>query len=500
MKNTNSFDFFLFFFLRYFVVQFDWYIVEIYPFIYNMTQTNVTHQDLWHDCLLQLQKCTPQDDFASVFEPLKAIDFSDKGVLRLMVPNENSARKIEESYIKLLIPIVRKRFGSSATISYVFPKHATSNTSPAGSAPLHSGISKSTNNLFTTQNLKQTKFDSNLRPQYTFESYIVGESNLLVRSAGVAISQNPGGTNAFNPLFVYGASGMGKTHLIQAVGNAVQKNHPSQRVLYVAASSFQRQFQYAAQVGTLAEFIQFYQSIDVLIIDDIQEFAGKPGTQNIFFNIFNHLHMLGKQLIMTSDRPPVELRDIEERLITRFKWGLTAEIEVPDPKMKAEIIGLKAKQLNMKINPDMLEFIASRANSSIRELEGIITSLHAQTNLLGRNLNTALVKNILSDIVVGQSKEVDSESILEVICDFFKIERNALIKGGRMRNIATARQIAMYLHKIHTQLSLNAIGSVFGGKNHSTVHHACKSIAALIDSDKSIGLQVAEIEKRLIRG
>lgn len=466
-----------------------------------MNQQNTTHQELWHSCLMQVQKCTSQDEFDNLFQPLRALSFSQEGVLRLMVPNEGSARRIEQNYIKLLIPIIRNVFGSTATISYVFPRtqqnvSSTNNGSPA-QIYSSSNQGQSISNPFISPTVKKVNFDSQLRPEYTFDNFVEGECNLLVRSAGVSITENPGGNNVFNPLFIYGGSGMGKTHLVQAIGNGIAKKYPDHRILYVSANRFQSQFQYAAQHSQLADFIQFYQMIDVLIIDDIQEFAGKPGTQNIFFNIFNHLHMLGKQLIMTSDRPPVELKDIEDRLITRFKWGLTAEINVPDRKTKISIIKQRSRVLGINISEDVVNFIATNINSSVRELEGTITSLHAQSRLLGKSLNIGLVRSVLRDIVTVESSEITTDKILETVSQYFKVDISTLLSAKRTRLVATARQIAMYLSKVHTHLSLSSIGDAFGGKNHATVHHACKTLVNLMETDKNLRIQIEEIQKKL---
>lgn len=455
------------------------------------------YQSLWQSCLLQVKKCTSEEEFIRLFKPLEPIDFSG-GVLRLKVPSKQHIQHIEQNYINILVPIVRNTFGQTASISYAVPRVQSQTTTPAmlrGYTGQSDG--KSITNPFIIPGIKRVKFDSQLRPEYTLANFIEGDCNRLVRSAGVSISVSPGGSNSFNPLFVYGGSGMGKTHIVQAIGNAIAERIPEQKILYVSANRFQSQFQYAAHHNELSDFIQFYQMIDVLILDDIQEFAGKPGTQNIFFNIFNHLHMLGKQLIMTSDRPPIELKDIEERLITRFKWGLTAEIMPPDLNTKIAILKHKAKTINLSLSDEIIHFIASNITSNVRELEGSITSLNAHSQLLGRELNLDLTRSILRDIVTIKTNEISIDKILDTVSKYYKIDLTILLSSKRTRTVATARQIAMYLCKTHTKSALGAIGNAIGGKNHATVLYACKTVSNLMDTDKDLKIQIEELERKL---
>ena len=287
------------------------------------------------------------------------------------------------------------------------------------------------------------RIDPQLNPNYTFSTFIEGECNRLARSAGMSVAVNPG-TTPFNPLYIYGDSGLGKTHIAQSIGHEVLQRHPELQVLYVSMNKFQAQFQTAHKRGEIPDFIHFYQMIDVLIIDDIQELTGKPGTQNVFFNIFNHLHLSGKQLILTSDKPPVELKDIEDRLLTRFKWGLSTQLNQPDHDTKVKIIRAKAQKMGAQISEEIVQFLADNISANVREIEGALSSLVANASFLGRKITTSLAKEILKAYVQLYQKEITIEHIIEVVCGYRpSIPNGSTLRSGR--EIAQARQIAMYL-------------------------------------------------------
>lgn len=469
----------------------------------NFNQNDSQYKLTWQECLSQIKRGISSDEFSLWFGQLEAIGF-DGAVLRLLVPSQSHLQHIEQNYIPLLRPIIRNHFGIKARISYTIPN--APKPAPESSVRGYGGAGQSTQdrsqdqttvkNPFTVPGLKRSQFDSQLRPELSFRNHIEGSCNRLARTAGIAISQNPG-TTSFNPLFIYGNSGLGKTHIAQAIGNATKERHPQLNVLYVSASHFQSQFQTAAWRGELSDFIHFYQMIDLLIVDDIQELAGKPGTQNIFFNIFNHLRLLGKQIILTSDRPPVELKDIEDRLITRFKWGLSAGLTLPDHQTKVSILQAKSGRMGISIEADIVDFLAENIKANIRELEGALTSLEAHSRLLGHAITMELTRRVMSDIVTVSSREVNMESIIDVVCRCFAIDKKVLMSSRRTREIAQARQVAMYLSKQHTQSPLVAIGSALGGKSHATVLHACKTVINLMETDKVIRKQVRDIESEL---
>lgn len=425
--------------------------------------------------------------------PLEPLNFNG-GVLRLGVPSKTHQEHIEQHYIPLLRPIIRNLFGVKTRLQYAIPTPAP--TTPTTTTNASGATNKEFKNPIVFPGLRRVQFNSQLISSLTFDTFIEGACNRLARSAGKAISLAPG-TTAFNPLFVYGNSGLGKTHVAQAIGNAIKERDPECRVLYVSCNHFQSQFQNATIRKELNDFIHFYQTIDVLIVDDIQEISGKAGTQNIFFNIFNHLRLLGKQVILTCDRPVVELEGIDERLITRFKWGLAAELTVPDFDTKVAILKSKAAAMGLKLPPDVTAFLAENIKANVRELEGALTALDAQSRLLGKKISLELTRDIMRDIVSFTLKEVTIESIVELVCATFGVNRTELLSSKRTREIAGARQVAMYLCKTHTKAALSTIGAALGNRTHATVMHACKTVPNLMETDKMMRKQIEEIERKL---
>ena len=340
------------------------------------------------------------------------------------------------------------------------------------------------------------QIDSQLNTSYTMESYIEGACNRLARSAGMAIAQNPGGT-AFNPLLIYGGSGLGKTHLAQAIGLEVKQNFPNKVVLYVSTNLFQTQFMEAVRRNEINDFLHFYQLIDVLILDDIHELAGKTGTQNTFFHIFNHLHQSGKQLILTSDKSPAELSGMEDRLLSRFRWGLSAEIKAPDFDTRKEIVLNKARKDGIEFSEEIIEYICKYVNNNVRELEGAMISLLAQSTFNKRDLTVEVVRDILGKMVKKQTAELTVEKIQEVVCGHFNIPAELLQEKTRKREVVQARQLAMYFSKNCTKASLSYIGSQIGKKDHATVLYACKAVADLMETDRKFKTQVEEIQRKL---
>lgn len=478
-KKTTDKDFFSFYFLC--------------TFAATMTRNEEQYKTTWNECLGEIQRNISSDEFAQWFSPMEILDFNS-GVLRLSVPSKSHQEHIEQNYIPLLRPIIRNMFGIKARLQYAIPTPVSTSTNNTYSAT--SNGTSTIKNPFVIPGLRRVQFDSQLISSLTFDTYVEGDCNRLARSAGKAISLTPGITT-FNPLFVYGNSGLGKTHVVQAIGNAIKERDPQARVLYVSCNHFQSQFQNAAMRGELSDFIHFYQMIDVLIVDDIQEIAGKAGTQNMFFNIFNHLKMIGKQIILTCDRPVVELEGIEERLLTRFKWGLAAEISAPDYETKIAILQTKAKSMNLRIPSEVIEFLAENIKANVRELEGALTALDAQSRLMGRKITLDLTRDIMRNIVKFTLREITVESIIELVCSTMAISREELISPKRTREIANARQVAMYLCKIHTKAALSNIGAAMGNRTHATVMHACKTIPNLMQTDKILKKQIEDIQRKL---
>ncbi len=467
-----------------------------------MLTNTQTYSDMWQDCLDLIKSETTEEEFQKWFQPIVPLQFDGK-TLRLRVPNESYVRQIEKNYIPFLRPIISKLYGKQTRLHYAVPR-AAAPVSVAAEADTTaiSRYNQQTNtanikNPFVIPGLKKIIIDPQLNPNLTFSTFIEGECNRLARSAGMAVAVSPGNT-PFNPLYIYGNSGLGKTHIVQAIGHEVRMRHPELQVLYVSMNKFQAQFQTAYKNGEIPDFIHFYQMIDVLIIDDIQELTGKTGTQNAFFNIFNHLQLAGKQLILTSDKPPVELKDIEQRLLTRFKWGLSAQLNTPDYDTKIKIIHKKAQKLKTKISDEVAAYLANNISANVREIEGALSSLEANVSYLGRKVNTSLAKDILKIYVKVHQKEITIDSIIEVVCEYMNVDFARLNSSERTREVAQARQIAMYLAKQHTKSPLTAIGSAIGGRNHATVLHSCKAVSNLLETDKNFRHQVEEIEKAIL--
>lgn len=460
-----------------------------------MDLTLVQHKNLWQTCLYQVKQFTSEDVFTRLFKPIEVLSFDDN-VLRLRVPSKQHLMQIEQNYIKILAPIIKAQFGTMASVRYAFPNDTTTTQMFDTRGYENNTSGKIIKNPFMIPGLRKVKFESQLLSQFQLDNFIEGDCNRLGRSAGVSVSVSPGETS-FNPLFIYGGSGLGKTHLAQAIGNAILERDPKLKVLYVSANKFQSQFQYASQHGEISDFIQFYQLLDVLIVDDIQEFSGnKPGTQNVFFNIFNQLQMIKKQLVFTSDRPPVELKDLDERLLTRFKWGLSAQLTIPDFETKVAILNQKAKAMDIKIPKEVIEFIAENVRQNVRELEGALTSLKAHSSLMKKQIDIELAKNVIRDIVTIKNIDITLDYIVDSVAQYYKIEREAILSNSRKREIVFPRQVAMYLCKVHTKSSLNEIGMSIGKKNHTTVLYAYNAVKDLMSTDKILSHQIQEIERR----
>ena len=462
-----------------------------------------TYCEKWQTCLDQIKSRTTEEEFVKWFKPIVPLEFDGK-TLRLCVPNMSYVYQIEKHYIPFLRPIISQLYGQEIRLHYAVPKNDAQSVpvSKEADTTAISQFSTQTNtanikNPFVIPGVRKIVVDPQLNPNLTFATFIEGECNRLARSAGMSVAVNPGNT-PFNPLYIYGDSGLGKTHIVQSIGHEVRQRHPELQVLYVSMNKFQAQFQTAYKNGEIPDFIHFYQMIDVLIIDDIQELTGKTGTQNAFFNIFNHLQLAGKQLILTSDKPPVELKDIEQRLLTRFKWGLSAQLNTPDYETKVKIIRAKARKLGAEISDEVVAYLADNISANVREIEGAISSLVANASFLGRKITTSLAKEILKVYVKLYQKEITIDHIIEVVCNYLNLDFARFNSTERTREIAQARQIAMYLAKQHTKAPLTAIGAAIGGRNHATVLHSCKAVTNLLETDKAFRRQVEEIEKKVL--
>ena len=457
--------------------------------------------ELWDKCLDIIRNNVRPAAFNTWFACTKPASYKGK-VLTLFVPSQFVYEHIEDNYVDLLSAVIYRVFGADTELNYrVLTDRQNQLTidqeSEKRPAKIAGEQQKSDNTAPGAIAVPVQDLDPMLRSNYSFENFIEGLSNRLPRAAAESIAQKPGKT-VFNPLFLYGASGVGKTHLANAIGLKVKELYPAKRVLYVSAHLFKVQYTDSVRKNAVNDFINFYQSIDVLIIDDIQEFVGVEKTQNTFFHIFNHLHQNGKQLIMTCDRPPVMLQGIEERLITRFKWGLTAEIERPNIELRRNILADRARREGISLKDDVREYIAEHVTDSVRELEGILISLHAHSALYGREIDMILAERVISKAVRVVEKELTIEDIVRSTCEYYHVKDENIYTSSRKRDIVLARQISMYLaHKHLPNLSLVRIGQCIGSKDHSTVLHACRTIEDQLEVNKMVEVAIDEIEAKL---
>lgn len=457
--------------------------------------------ELWDKCLDIIRNNVRPAAFNTWFACTKPASYKGK-VLTLFVPSQFVYEHLEENYVDLLGAVIYRVFGADTELNYrVLTDRQNQLTvdqeSEKRPAKVVGEQQKNDNTTPGAIAVPVQDLDPMLRSNYSFENFIEGLSNRLPRAAAESIAQKPGKT-VFNPLFLYGASGVGKTHLANAIGLKVKELYPEKRVLYVSAHLFKVQYTDSVRKNTVNDFINFYQSIDVLIIDDIQEFVGVEKTQNTFFHIFNHLHQNGKQLIMTCDRPPVMLQGIEDRLITRFKWGLTAEIERPNLELRRNILIDRVRREGISLEEDVLEYIAEHVTDSVRELEGILISLHAHSALYGREIDMTLAERVISKAVHIVEKELTVEDIVRSTCEYYHVKDENIYTSSRKRDIVLARQMSMYLaHKHLPNLSLARIGQCIGSKDHSTVLHACRTIEDQLEVNKVVEMAVDEIEAKL---
>lgn len=462
---------------------------------------------IWSKCLDIIRKQISPSQFDAIFTSVKAISLIDDTLL-IGVPSSYIYETIENEYINVLGPAIKEVFGKTTNLEYsiLFDKsrpHSpiTTNISSVDKRKAFpSQVYLDSNNRGVKNPFKPDRekisIDPMLNPLYTMNSFIEGECNRLARAAGMAISMRPGGT-PFNPMFIYGASGLGKTHLSHAIGLEIKHNFPNKVVLYVSTNLFTTQFMEAVRRNELNDFLHFYQLVDVLILDDVHELSGKTGTQNTFFHLFNHLHQLGKQLILTSDRSPADLVGLEERLLTRFRGGLPVELSIPDFETRRKIVLDKAKRDGIDFPDEIIEYICNHVRKSVREIEGAMISLLAQSTFNKQELTLEVAERILGKVVKKELEQITFDRIRTTVCDYYNISVEQIGDKSRKREIVQARQIAMYFCKNYTSDSFASIGSKLGNKNHATVMHSCKTVEDLIKTDKGFRLQIADIMNKL---
>lgn len=465
---------------------------------------NEMHIPVWRNCLRFIEQQIDKALFNTWFLPIKSVAFVDNA-LTLEVPSEFFREYLEDEFLGVIKSALLKEIGPGAKLYYqVRPVNKDALVYPGNLTSVPQNKEISVNNFsggagpgaFVFPGLKKIDVNPQLNPVYSFENLIIGECNRMGITAGTSIAAAPG-NNAFNPLFLFGGPGLGKTHIAQAIGIAIKEKYPENVVLYVPAHRFKFQYMDAVKNNKLSDFIAFYQKMDVLIVDDIQDLVS-PGTQTAFFNVFNHLHQNGKQLIFTSDRPPVELENFEQRLLSRLKWGVS--VELLQPNFETRFAMLKARNLRDGgiIPDDVLEFIANKVHSNFRELEGVLNSLIAHATHAHRSISIQLASEITSKIVCDEKSDITIDKVQQVVCDYFGISREALLSKCRKRVIVQARQIAMFLSRNHiNNCSLATIGAEIGGKDHATVLHACSTVTDLMATDRSFRQYITDIEHQI---
>lgn len=454
------------------------------------TTNNNDVNSIWKNCLTRIKENVTLMTYNTWFLPIRPIEFKDNKI-KVQLPSQFFWEWIDEHYSVIINKTVKEVLGPTGTLTYVIADEQENKEE------ILKQESISLNNTIKTIEKAKPEHETNLNPRYKFDNFIKGEGNQLARAAAGAISNNPGETS-FNPFFVYGGVGLGKTHLIQSIGNSIIEKYPEKKVIYLSSDSFTVEFVEAIQSNKVNEFSNFYRSMDVLIIDDIQFLTGKEKTQDLFFHIFNTLHQSRKQIILSSDKPPKDLKGLDERLISRFQWGLSADIQPPELEMRIAILKNKAEEYGMLISTEILEYIANNITSNIRELEGCLIKLLANASLNSREITLELAKKTVKEIATDRKVNITIDDISKAVCTYLNIPENKIREKTRKKEVVLARQLAMYFSKEMTKSSLKTIGLHFGGRDHSTVIHACNSIDEMLKNDSSMRDLIEGIRNKII--
>ena len=463
---------------------------------------------VWAKCLEFIKDNIDEQPFLTWFAPIVPVTLEGK-TLKIKVPSQFVYEWLEDNYIGLLKSAMTYTLGEGARLIYIIDSPVDKKQLPSTNRPelAKQSLTLATEakdpelkNPFIIPGIREITVDPQLNLHQNFDNFVEGESNRLARSAGIAVANKPGGT-AFNPLFIFGGVGLGKTHLAHAIGVDIKEKYPKKKVLYVSAEKFTQQFISASTAkdkdkNNLNDFIHFYQLIDVLIVDDIQFLSGKVKTQDAFFHIFNHLHQTGKQVILTSDKAPVDLFDIEQRLLSRFKWGLSAELTTPDYNTRYKILQNKFYTDGAEISEDIIAYLAENIRTNIRELEGVSNSLIAQAAFNRKEYSIELAQSIIEKSVKNSQCDLTIDHIQQIIADYFNLDIESLHSKTRKRNVVQARQLAMFFSKKYTKSSLSTIGSQIGQRDHATVLHACKTVENLIETDREFKKYVSDLETK----
>ena len=459
---------------------------------------NNSHKALWEECLHLIEANVSEQQYKTWFAPIVFESYSEtEQTLLVQVPSPYVYEYLEQYYVGLLSKVLARVFGTSVKLSYrivtVKAQHNVT-TTVESDGPTEIQQPKGTNKAPTTLDAATPQqLNPQLDAKKTFQNFIEGDSNKLPRTVGLSIAEHPG-KSTFNPFFIYGPSGCGKTHLINAIGVRCKETYPQKRVLYVSARLFQVQFTDSVRHNTTNDFINFYQSIDVLIVDDIQEWMNSPKTLDTFFHIFNHLFRMGRQIILASDRPPVDLQGMKDRLLTRFACGLIAELEKPNVQLCKDILSAKCRRDGLKIPADVIQYIAETANGSVRDLEGVVNSLMAYSIVYNTNVDMRLAERIIKRAVKVDNHPLTIDEILEKVCKHYNVEQRQVFSKSRKRDLVQVRQVSMFLAQKYTKMPAGRIGQLIGNRDHSTVIHSCNAIEQRLKVDLAFQAEISSIE------
>ena len=460
---------------------------------------NNSHQALWDNCLQLIKANVTEQQFKTWFAPIVFESYSEQEQsLLVQVPSPYVYEYLEQHYVGLLSKVLARVFGANVILRYRVVTDSTNNkVQDIESDGVTLDVPPASNRANQSPTVLDAAGPQQINPQLdlkkTFNNFIEGDSNKLPRTVGLSIAEHPG-KSTFNPFFIYGPSGCGKTHLINAIGVRCKETYPQKRVLYVSARLFQVQFTDASRQNTVNDFINFYQTIDVLIVDDVQEWATAQKTVETFFHIFDHLFRLGKQIILASDRPPVDLKWLHERMLTRFSCGLIAELEKPNTQLCIDILNAKCRRDGLKIPADVIQFIADTANGSVRDLEGVVNSLMAYSIVYNSNIDMRLAERVIKRAVKIDNHPLTVDDILETVCRHFNVKQQHVFSKSRKRDYVQVRQVSMYLAQKYTKMPPGRIGQLIGGRDHSTVIHSCSMVEKRLKIDKAFLDELNSIE------
>ena len=460
---------------------------------------NNSHQALWDNCLQLIRANVTEQQFKTWFAPIVFESYSEQEQsLLVQVPSPYVYEYLEQHYVGLLSKVLARVFGANVILRYRVVTDSTNNkVQDIESDGVTLDVPPASNRANQSPTVLDAAGPQQINPQLdlkkTFNNFIEGDSNKLPRTVGLSIAEHPG-KSTFNPFFIYGPSGCGKTHLINAIGVRCKETYPQKRVLYVSARLFQVQFTDASRQNTVNDFINFYQTIDVLIVDDVQEWATAQKTVETFFHIFDHLFRLGKQIILASDRPPVDLKWLHERMLTRFSCGLIAELEKPNTQLCIDILNAKCRRDGLKIPTDVIQFIADTANGSVRDLEGVVNSLMAYSIVYNSNIDMRLAERVIKRAVKIDNHPLTVDDILETVCRHFNVKQQHVFSKSRKRDYVQVRQVSMYLAQKYTKMPPGRIGQLIGGRDHSTVVHSCSMVEKRLKIDKAFLDELSSIE------